>query len=434
MFSFKKNNGIKNKDTRLEEERTVENEGIERNEVVENSVANLDQLKKINSLLKYVTEMDYIKDMLLGVNKQSQMIENVASSSEEMTASIEEISSFVQNSSIKANNSIEVATKSISDIESAFEEIVASFEASKEVQRIMENVKTEAQQINGMVTIIRGVADQTNLLALNASIEAARAGEQGRGFAVVAEEIKKLAEDTKQQAEFIQNTVTKLANEINRTNEAMGASNQTFEKGKEHLNVAVRQMDVVQEDLSDISNSFIEISANIEEQTAASQEMSSSTMVVNEETKVLHRETDRTGRAINSLSTMIEEIRMELLNDSSDLDMDTQIEVSICDHLMWRWRVYNMILGYQNLSESQVGTHHTCRLGKWCDTTEFHNDAMCREVEALGGPHEELHVLAKKAIGAYNNGNRDLAEKLLLDIDQASNKVVGHLTKLKSLK
>jgi methyl-accepting chemotaxis protein len=95
MFSFKKSNGIKNKDTRLEEARTVENEGIERNEVVENSVANLDQLKKINSLLKYVTEMDYIKDMLLGVNKQSQMIENVASSSEEMTASIEEISSFV---------------------------------------------------------------------------------------------------------------------------------------------------------------------------------------------------------------------------------------------------------------------------------------------------------------------------------------------------
>jgi methyl-accepting chemotaxis protein len=95
MFSFKKNNGVKNKDTRLEDVKEVGNIEIQRDEVVENSVANLDQLKKINSLLKYVTEMDYIKDMLLGVNKQSQMIENVASSSEEMTASIEEISSFV---------------------------------------------------------------------------------------------------------------------------------------------------------------------------------------------------------------------------------------------------------------------------------------------------------------------------------------------------
>ncbi len=55
----------------------------------------------------------------------------------------------------------------------------------------MNRVNTEAEKINDMVAIIKGVADQTNLLALNASIEAARAGESGRGFAVVAEEIKK---------------------------------------------------------------------------------------------------------------------------------------------------------------------------------------------------------------------------------------------------
>jgi len=124
---------------------------------------------------------------------------------------------------------------------------------------------------------------------------------------------------------------------------------------------------------------------------------------------------------------------MELLKDSGNLDMDTQIEICTCDHLMWRWRVYNMILGYENLSETQVGTHHICRLGKWCDNTEFHNHAMCLEVEAMEKPHESLHELAKKAIRAYNSGNRDLAEQLLLDIDNASHEVVGHLMKLKSL-
>lgn len=66
-----------------------------------------------------------------------------------------------------------------------------------QVRSTMENVNLEAQKINEMVAIIKGIADQTNLLALNASIEAARAGEQGKGFAVVANEIKKLAESTK---------------------------------------------------------------------------------------------------------------------------------------------------------------------------------------------------------------------------------------------
>lgn len=403
----------------------VKNEGA--------SNVSLEHLKKINSLLKYVTEMDYIKDMLLGVNKQAGMIENVASSSEEMTASIEDISNFVQDSSSKANNSIQIATKSIQEIERAFEDITASFEASKEVQKIVEGVKKEAEKINEMVTIIKGVADQTNLLALNASIEAARAGEHGRGFAVVADEIKKLAENTKQQVAYIQNTVNQLSSDINKTNEAMSASNLTFEKGKLSLTLAVKNMDIVQEDLSAISGAFVEISANIEEQTAASQEMSSSIMVINDETKTLHKETERTGRAINSVSTMIEEIRLELIGASTEIDMGTQIEVCICDHLMWRWRVYNMILGYEKLTDAQVGTHHTCRLGRWCDATEFPNDAMCAEVASMEKPHESLHELAKKAIKAYNSGNHDAAEKILPEIDRVSNEVVEHLKKLKRL-
>lgn len=393
----------------------------------------LEHLRQINSILKYVTEMDYIKDMLLGVNKQALMIENVASSSEEMTASIEDISHFVQDSSAKANNSIKISNASIRDIEIAFSDILKSFEESKKVQSTMESVKKEADKINDMVTIIKGVADQTNLLALNASIEAARAGEQGRGFAVVADEIKKLAENTKQQVEFIRNTVTHLTNEIHNTSVALEASNTSFKKGKENLDDAVGKLEAMKHDLTDISSTFIEISANVEEQTAASEEMSSSIMVVNEETKTLHIETEKTGRAINSVSSLLNSLRMDILNTGLTLDLKTQLEVCICDHLMWRWRVYNMILGYEKLSETEVGTHHTCRLGKWCDNAHFTDRDMCVAIDEMSKPHEALHDIAKKAIKAYNNGNKELAEKLLHDIDKTSQEVVGYLNKMKKI-
>ena len=390
-------------------------------------------LTKINSLLKFVTELDYIKDMLIGVNRQAEMIENVAASSEEMTAAIEDISNFVQNSSAKTNSSIKISNDSIMNIENSFKEIILSFEESKRVQVTMDKVSNEAQKINEMVTIIKGVADQTNLLALNASIEAARAGEQGRGFAVVADEIKKLAENTKQQVEHINETVNALTQEINNTSSALISSNQNFEKGKAQMDTAVGSLDNLQSDLLEINNVFAEISASIEEQTAASQEMSSAIMIVNDESKTLNKEIDKTGRAINSVSNIINDIRMEMLELSSDYKIDTQIEICMCDHLIWRWRIYNMILGYETLTEAQIGTHHTCRLGKWCDNISFENKDMCFAIKEMENPHSDLHSHAKSAVKAFNSGNHELAEKLLRDIDNDSQKVVAELKKMKRI-
>jgi methyl-accepting chemotaxis protein len=130
---------------------------------------------------------------------------------------------------------------------------------------------------------------------------------------------------------------------------------------------------------------------------------------------------------------MINDIRMELIKKEYDLDINTQIEVCMTDHLVWRWRVYNMILGYETLSEQEVGTHHTCRLGKWCDNTHFDDPGMCDTIKQMEKPHEELHDYAKKAIRAYNNGNIELAEKILLDIDHSSGRVIENLKKMKKI-
>ncbi len=404
----------------------------EKKEVVSES-SNVEYLTKINSILKFVTELDYIKDMLLGVDRQAEMVNNVAASSEEMTAAIEDISNFVQDSSQRTSNSISVASNSLESIELAFSEVIKSFEASKKVQDTMERVSNEAMKINEMVTIIKGVADQTNLLALNASIEAARAGEHGRGFAVVADEIKKLAENTKQQVEYINDTVNKLTEEITITNQALNESNSNFETSRVQMQEAVGSLDSMHGDLTEISGAFTEISASIEEQTAASQETTSSVMIVNEVTQSLQKETTKTGRAINSISKLISDLRSELLLENTDLDINTQIEICMTDHLIWRWKVYNMILGYEDLSEAEVGTHRTCRLGQWCDNTTFENKDMCLAINEMEIPHEALHITAKKSIKEYNKGNISGAEEYLHKLDELSDEVIKQLKKMKRI-
>ncbi|MCH4888611.1 hypothetical protein EZV73_13545 [Acidaminobacter sp. JC074] len=414
------------------EEPIIQKEVVQEVQVLEDNHT-IEYLQKINSILKFVTELDYIKDMLLGVDKQAEMVDNVAASSEEMTAAIEDISNFVQDSSERTNNSITVANTSLQGIETAFRDVIKSFEASKKVQTTMERVSSEAQKINEMVTIIKSVADQTNLLALNASIEAARAGEHGRGFAVVADEIKKLAENTKEQVEYINETVGKLTEEINFTNQALNDSNKSFENSKTMMQEAVGSLDTMHDDLTEINNAFIEISASIEEQNAASQETTSSVMIVNEVTQELQKETSKTGRAVNSISQLISDLRTELLAQTPDLDINTQIEICMTDHLIWRWKVYNMILGYEDLTEAEVGTHHTCRLGKWCDNTHFENPNMCSAIDEMESPHAKLHEVAKKSIREYNRGNTLGAEEYLKELDLLSADVIKQLKQMKRI-
>lgn len=62
----------------------------------------------------------------------------------------------------------------------------------------MQVLARSAEEIEGVVRLVRGIARQTRLLALNATIEATRAGEAGRGFAVVAAEVKGLANQTEE--------------------------------------------------------------------------------------------------------------------------------------------------------------------------------------------------------------------------------------------
>lgn len=406
--------------------KSIKTSGVDEEEVT-------DIIRQVNSLLKYVTELDYVKSMLLDANKQAEMVEGIAASSQEMTATIEDISHYVQESHQTTTQSIEVANNSINQITTSFEQVEKSFEASKRVQTIMENVNSEAKKINDMVGIIKGVADQTNLLALNASIEAARAGEHGRGFAVVADEIKKLAESTKQQVAFINETVNALSKEIQNTDDALEEANSSFAEGKEQMDDAVGSLDTVRVGLDGIGKSFGEISTNIDQQTAASQEMASSVMIVNEKTNVLRGETDKTGRAFNDVSRMINDIRLNALNKVDGMDMKTQIEICVSDHLIWRWRVYNMILGYEILDENDVGTHHDCRLGKWCDQVEQSSPQISELIKGMERPHSDLHILAKKAIREYNQGNKDQAEATLGQMDIASKAVVEYLNRLKKL-
>ena len=397
----------------------------------ENSSINL--LVKLNELLQYMTQLNYVKDMIMDTEEQAKMVENVAASGEELSTSSEDIANFVAECYKNTTQSTKDSNDSIEDIRESFQQIEESMEKTEEVRDTMNLVNDEAKRIVDMVVMIETIAEQTNLLSLNASIEAARAGEQGRGFSVVANEIKKLSETSKDQVISIRDIVKSLTGKITNTSAALDESLSSFNNSKKLMDNAIASVNGISGALEDIGHTFNDISANTEEQTATTEEMASNLTQINQKTIRLEEDINRTGKALFDVSSVVDEIRIIAYEACRSIDTKVQIEVCISDHLIWRWRVYNMILGYENLSEHEVGNHKTCRLGLWIESQEFKEMNSKEIIKKLEKPHEDLHILAKKAILNYDKGDIDSAEKNLDELDACSEEVVTLLRKLKNI-
>lgn len=284
-----------------------------------------------------------------------------------------------------------------------------------------------------IVNVINDVASQTNLLALNASIEAAHVGQHGRGFAVVADEIKKLAESTRQQAGQIQEIVDSLNFKISDTSSEIDKVIYSFNTSKKQMNDAVAGIKSITSGISSVGDSFTSISANVEEQSAATQEMTNNIMVINNSSINLKNEATKTGKAFFDISQSLDTIRIKALNSRKKIDNSVMIELSKTDHLMWKWKVYNMILGNVSLETETVGNHHVCRLGKWLQTLDRNKNEVSEILSKIEGPHSKIHEAAKEAIKAFNSKNSAEAERLLSVLEENSILVVSQLNNLKEV-
>ena len=165
---------------------------------------------------------------------------------------------------------VATASGATKDVSACFESLRENLQATA---LVFKGLQGRADEIGGIVAVIKRIARQTNLLAINAAIEASRAGVYGKGFAVVAAEVKELARQTDEAAA----EAGRLTNELSASCRSADAEvDRTLKVGDEGVGFNNASRHAIQQ-VEDSAAARIEIVSaflkRLDQQVASSQEL-----------------------------------------------------------------------------------------------------------------------------------------------------------------
>ncbi|MGE5705000.1 MAG: methyl-accepting chemotaxis protein [Clostridia bacterium] len=387
--------------------------------------------KGFSTLMEKNSEIVYLKDLLNHLDEQSTETHNISIATEEMSQTINEVAGNAYKVAESTEKAVTRAENGKKVIHSALQEIILTSNTFDQIKNNFAQLQSYIHTIHDVVRIINQIASQTNLLALNASIEAARAGEHGRGFAVVAGEVRKLAESTVLSLDQINENVANLERFSLEVSTSIHSTGEVIKLGVEEASQAVPLLEEIVKDVEQINEASANTAAIAEEQAAAVDEISRRMENIAQLTDAVRELGRETGKAINELSVFTDQFRLSIFSKDQQLTDRALLQLAKTDHIMWKWRIYNMLMGLETVRAEDIVSHQQCRLGKW-----YFADSTVSRLRHLSGyakldqPHAEVHHQAKLAAQAYSQGNLLQAEQHLKELEIASNQVLQGLEEL----
>lgn len=369
-------------------------------------------------------------DLLGNFRKMDQQAQAIAAATEEMVATVKSIGVFGENILAQARGaeaSVQSGAQSSSRAVATMEQIERSVTQAVDKVNVLEKF---SGRISSISQDIKKIADQTNLLALNATIEAARAGEAGKGFAVVAGEVKHLSGQTRKATEEINGIVQQLQKEMEAVSQAMISSSEAVRTGHGAIEEVNGSMQDIQAQIESVRRNTAQISDTLAEQAHASQDVAKSLAAIAVGSSKGVQGIEHIIAAMDAVEKLIS---AQILHFAEMTVPNKVVKLAQSDHVLWKKRLANMIIGREGLKAGELADHHSCRLGKWYDQVEDTRYTRHGAFGQLVGPHKSVHEHGILAVRLFNEGKTEEALQEIGKVEEASKEVLRLLSEIDRL-
>lgn len=395
------------------------------------------KLADIENLKRYAVMLESVNHSTVDLAKLSKNSDEVSVGAQQITDAatqmVDTVEAVAQTSEQTAQEAestdatVRAGRDAVERVSSAIENISEAVHHTDESVKVLRDASNQIGQFLG---VIQGISNQTNLLALNATIEAARAGEAGRGFAIVASEVKSLANQTSKSTEDISKRIDALQKGISQISSTMDGSRTAVMAGKDAIGEASQTMETVTHQVNGVASNMQDFAKSLGHQKQTSSQVADQIAEIAKLAVMNSDIVSTVSDGVKGSNELIADGAQNLYREDSNRAL---CEMAKIDHILFKKRVVDTMLGVSDWQASEVPTHHMCRLGKWYDgikAPEVKNDLVFRNLER---PHQMVHQAAREALEAKAAGDMQQAFAAVERMNDASQEVIAGLTEVSKL-